>query len=204
MDAPLITSIDPGHPSPSIIQHAASLLAEGELVVIPTETVYGLASHPDVPGAINRIYALKGRPDSKPIPLMISHMNQVESRMAEWSEAGRAMAEYFWPGPLTLVLEIPGGSIGFRMPDHPVTMALLQACGGALSVTSANLSGLPEARSAEEAVKNIGHGIALALDAGPSRGGIPSTVVRIQGDEWKILREGAISASQLARISELA
>lgn len=199
MEAPSIAPIDPARPEPRIIERAARLLAEGELVVLPTETVYGLAAHPDVEGAIEKIYRVKGRAESKAIPLLISEAAEVDRRHGAWGRIGRRLADRFWPGPLTIVLETPGGSIGFRMPDHAVALALIRACGHALSVTSANPSGRPEAHTAREAAESLGTGVALILDAGPSTGKVPSTVIRIRGAEWEILREGAIGKEAIEK-----
>ncbi len=199
LEAPRITRIDPARPDPLAIEEAARLLAGGELVVLPTETVYGLAAHPDAAGAIDRIYQIKGREETKAIPLLIADRMEVDRRNADWGGPGRALADRFWPGPLTLVLETPGGTVGFRMPDNAVALALLKASGNALAVTSANRSGQPETHTAQEAASSLGTGVALFLDAGPSAGKIPSTVVRIHNDEWTLLREGAVERKAIEK-----
>jgi L-threonylcarbamoyladenylate synthase len=169
----------------------------GELVILPTETVYGVAADPRVAGALQRIYQAKGRPENKPIPLLGPDLSSIEEYGAELPPAARALAHRFWPGPLTLVLAAPEGEVGFRVPDHAVARALLRRAGSLLAVTSANRSGDPPAGNAQDAVAAIGNWVAVALDAGPAPGGVPSTVVRAIGGNIEILRAGAIPEQEI-------
>jgi L-threonylcarbamoyladenylate synthase len=164
-------------------------------VVVPTETVYGLAVDPSVPGAMDQLFAAKGRPSDKPVALFVPAVGDVLGRGA--GDGAAALAQRYWPGPLTLVLETPQGPTGFRIPDHPVTLALLEDYGAPLAVTSANLSGGAPATTAEEAVEALGASVSLVLDAGPVRGGVPSTVVKLGGGEPEVLREGAIPTEEI-------
>ena len=192
-DKPIILRVDARRPEPAAIADAVKALRAGELVVVPTETVYGLAADPAVPGAEDRIYAAKSRDHGKPIPLMISGLKVVTRYGGILSPRALRLARAYWPGPLTLVLPRGGGTEGFRMPDHPVTLALLRAAGGMLRVTSANVSGEPAARDAQTAADALGPAVGLVLDAGPAPLGLESTVVLAIGDDLKILRQGAIS-----------
>jgi len=169
-------------------------LRRGALVVLPTDTVYGVA------GAGERLSRIKRRPDGKPIALLAADSRQVEAAKAELGVIGRALANRYWPGALTMVLKTGAAWEGFRVPDHPVTLAILKALGGVLRVTSANLSGAAPALTAAAAVKALGSEIELAVDAGPAPGGVPSTVVKIGPDRCDVLREGAIPGSEIARI----
>jgi L-threonylcarbamoyladenylate synthase len=180
--------------APGAVEEAAAALANGELVAFPTDTVYGLACGHD---HVRKLYIAKDRPKEKRIPVLLSDATNLEAS-AMVTPAARALAEAFWPGPLTLVLVAPRrGTIAFRVPDHPVARRLIAASGGGLPVTSANRSGQPDARSAEEVIAQLEGRIALVLDGGPTTGGFASTIVDCTSDQIKIIREGAIS---LARI----
>lgn len=183
--------------SPEAVEEAAAALARGELVAFPTDTVYGLACGHD---HIRKLYVAKDRPKDKRIPVLLSDAANLEAS-ALVTPAARALAERFWPGPLTLVLVAPRrGTLAFRVPDHAVARRLIAATGGGLPVTSANRSGQPEARTAEEVLQQLEGRIALVLDGGRVTGGVASTVVDCTTDQIKILREGAISAAEIERV----
>jgi L-threonylcarbamoyladenylate synthase len=207
--APRLPASDPG-----ALDAAADALRRGDVVGLPTETVYGLAVLP-VPAALERLIVAKQRPLEKGIALLIDGMDQAES-LAQVAPAARALATRFWPGPLTLVLEllpgielpdgVTGGrtTVGLRLPDHVVPRALARRL-GPIAVSSANLSGEPEARSADELLTRIGDRVALVLDDGPVRGGVPSSVVAVEPmGTWHVLREGALRADALRAAIEQA
>ena len=187
---------------------AIRILREGGVVALPTDTVYGIGVDLSVPGGIERLFEAKRRPTDRAIMLLLADVGQAAT-LAEWPPAAVALAEAFWPGGLTLVLprrpgvalpaELTGGraTIGLRVPDHPSPRALAAAV-GPLPVTSANISGLPEARTADEILTQLGDAIDLVLDGGPSRGGPPSTVVDCTGEVPRILRSGAIAPADVA------
>ena len=181
------------------IDATADALRRGGLAVIPTETVYGLAGDPKAAGVLERMFEAKGRDRNKPIPFLAADLDAVLSAGATLTEIEARLARRFWPGPLTLVLKVAGGSEGFRVPDHPVTLALLRAAGGLLRATSANLSGEPPALTAEDALQALGGAVDVVLDSGPVTGGVPSTVVRVEGGTIRILRPGAIPEAELCR-----
>jgi L-threonylcarbamoyladenylate synthase len=176
---------------------AVEALRRGRLVLLPTETVYGLAADPGQPAAMDRLYAAKRRPADKAVTLMVAEWPAIRAFDVAWSPAAETLARTFWPGPLTLVLPSGSGRLGFRVPDHPVALALLRQFGKPLAVTSANLSGQPPAATAAEALAALGDEVAVALDAGRAPGGVPSTVVRLEGATAEILRPGAIPAAQI-------
>ena len=192
-----VLNLDPRRPDSRAIDRAACALTQGLLVILPTETVYGIAADPRVDGAVEKLYPAKGRPEGKPLPILVADAGQIEREGGRWNvEAGR-LADAFWPGPLTIVLETAGGTTGFRVPDHQVVRMLLRALHSGLAVTSANRSGEPPALSALDAARAVGAHAALVLDAGPSPGGVPSTVVRVTSGEVEVLREGAIHREEI-------
>lgn len=162
------------------LEEAAKVLLAGGVAVIPTDTVYGLAAHPDFPGAVERLYTIKGREAKKPIALLASgpEATPVKSALAR-----------FWPGALTIVYE----GEGYRVPDHDWTRRLIAKCGGLLRVTSANLSGQRPATDAPQALADVGLSADAVIDDGVSPGGVPSTVVRLSKDgKTEILRQGGV------------
>ena len=188
---------------PAALQAAVAALREGSLVAVPTETVYGVACLADA-AAIERLLDAKRRPPSKGITLLVDDVEQAAS-VGELPAAARRLADRFWPGPLTLVVPVragvalppsltgDSGAIGLRVPDHAVPRALARAL-GPIPLTSANLSGAPDARDADEVVRQLGTAVAIVLDDGPSPGGVPSTVVRFAAGTGRpeLLREGAL------------
>jgi L-threonylcarbamoyladenylate synthase len=180
--------------SPGAVEEAAAALARGELVAFPTDTVYGLsAGHEHV----RKLYGAKDRPKEKRIPVLLSDIGNLEAS-AIVTPIARALAQRFWPGPLTIILVAPRrGTLAFRVPDHPLARRLIAASGGGLPVTSANRSGEPDARTAQEVIAQLDGRIALVLDGGTTPGGVSSTVVDCTTDQIKIVRQGAISAAEI-------
>jgi L-threonylcarbamoyladenylate synthase len=173
----------------SSLETAAELLNSGGVAVIPTDTVYGIAAKPDFPGAVERLYTIKGRESGKKIALLASGVDAVEAFGYRLSQRAKELASKYWPGALTMVI----GDEGFRVPDHEWTRRLLAKCGGVLRVTSANLSGCRPATDVPQALADVGLSADIVLDGGVSPGGVASTVVRIGADgETEILRKGAI------------
>jgi protein-tyrosine phosphatase len=189
-----VIRVDPRRPDRRAVDQAVAALRRGALVVLPTDTVYGVAADPAAPGALERIYEAKSRDRGKPVPFLVPDAAAVTRAGAVMGWRARRLARRYWPGPLTLVLPTGGGFEGFRVPDHPVTLAVLRAIGGALRVTSANLSGQPAARDAAAAAAALTGHVDLVLDAGPAPLGLESTVVQEDGDTLRILRQGALPA----------
>ncbi len=192
-----------------MVDEVIATLRRGALVILPTDTVYGVAADPgtpgaprapDTPGAEERLSRVKRRPDNKPISLLAADCRQVEASRAELGVIGRALADRYWPGALTMVLKTGATWEGFRVPNHPVTLAILKAMGGVLRVTSANMSGEAPALTAAAAVAALGSAVELVVDAGPAPGGVPSTVVKIGFCRCDLLREGAIPGAEIAEI----
>jgi len=191
---------------PAARERAAQALRRGELVVLPTDTVYGLAAWPWNAAAIARIYAAKGRPDAKAIPVLVGEIGHLARVTASLPSCAERLAAHFWPGALTLVVPkhpalpsvlSPYPTVGVRMPAHADALALLRLT-GPLAVTSANRSGVAPARTAAEAVAQLGDAVAVVLDAGNAPGGLPSTVVDCTATPPRVLRSGPVSAEALA------
>lgn len=191
-----------GDPAPAVAA-AVAALRRGELVVLPTETVYGVAADPNAPGAVDRMYAAKGRDPNKPVAFLASGVDQVEAYGADFGPSGQALALRFWPGPLTLVLKTNDGTFqGFRVPDHPASLAVAKLLPNPVLLTSANLSGGADPKTAQEAVQEIGKFVSVVVDAGPARGGVPSTVVRVDGRTLTCIREGALPFADVLDVHE--
>ncbi len=187
----------------------AELLSRGELVVMPTETVYGLAADAADPKAVERIFTVKGRPQDNPLIVHISGLSMWEPLVESVPEGARRLAEAFWPGPLTIILKKSGrvpsvttagmDSVAVRMPAHPGALGLIEACGFPLAAPSANLSGLPSPTTAEHCRRDLDGKVPLVLDGGECRYGIESTVLSLTGTPT-LLRPGAVTAGQIAEV----
>jgi L-threonylcarbamoyladenylate synthase len=186
-----------------ILDMAVETLRGGGLVVFPTDTVYGVAADPDQPDAVARLFALKERPLSKQIALLVSGLHQLAGRRLDVPLLAQQLAERYWPGPLTLVLrDLDGdGSVGVRVPNHPLTLALLEHVGGALATTSANRSSQPSTRTADEVLAQLPNGFELLLDGGPTPGGVDSTVLDLTASTPRILRHGALSQAEIEQVT---
>ena len=184
---------------------AAQALLNGELVIFPTETVYGIGADAINDEAIEHLISLKNRPDNKPFPVMVSDMAMAE-QFADLG-AARAIAKDYWPGPLTLVLpardcvskEARGGlsTVGCRMPDYPAALAFFAACGVPVAGPSANRSGRPSPTNALTVAEDLGSGVAMILDAGECRVGVESTVLDVTDSVPVLLRPGGVPMEQL-------
>ena len=190
---------------PNAIRHAIDVLRNDGLVAFPTDTVYGLAAPVNNVESINRLYVVKGRNNTKAIAVLLGDSDQLPDVTADLSETARKTADNLWPGPLTMIVprnpalpEIlsPLPTIGVRIPDHPVALALLKAA-GPLAVTSANLSGAANTLTAKQVMKQLKGRIHLIIDGGRAPGGVPSTVIDYTTPEPKILREGPITLKQI-------
>lgn len=190
------------------IRSAAAALDRGELVGMPTETVYGLAADATNPDAVAAIFAAKGRPRFNPLIVHVSSVVAAE-RLATLSPDAIRLAEAFWPGPLTLIVRrhavstiadlVTAGldTIALRAPDHPVAQALLGAFSGPIAAPSANLSGHVSATTAAHVAADLGDKVACILDAGPTALGLESTIVDLSGDAPALLRPGAIARDRI-------
>jgi L-threonylcarbamoyladenylate synthase len=192
------------------LERALAALREGQAVVAPTDTVYGIAADPHRPEAIEEIFRLKGRPETNPLPVLVASVEQARSAASDWPAEAEALARAFWPGALTIIVPkaewvpasvVAGGeTVGLRMPDHPAMLALLEGFGGPLACTSANLSGRAPARSPEHLPPEWRSSGVVVVDAGPTPGATPSTVASVDRGTLRVLRPGPIDAADLQRV----
>lgn len=194
---------------PGALDQVQYVLSAGGIVAFPTDTVYGVGAMVHVPAAIQDLYSIKDRQRSKAIPVLVGLLEEMEQVAVDVPGTARRLAERFWPGPLTIVVPrhpdlprvlSPFPTIGVRMPDHPIALALLRLS-GPLAVTSANLSGEANTCTAADVEAQLGGLIAIILDGGRAPGGEPSTVVDPSGGRLSILRRGPISKNDLLAAS---
>lgn len=188
------------------IDEAARALRSGEVVIFPTETVYGLGASISLPEAVRQIFVLKGRPSDNPIIAHVASIEQALTLAEDPTEDFFRLAERFWPGPLAIVMKrkshvadiISGGlpSVAIRIPDHPIALKLIAAA-GPLAAPSANLSGKPSPTCLSDALEDLGGKVRIAIDGGPCAIGIESTVVSLLQETPVLLRPGHITRSQI-------
>lgn len=193
------------------IEAAAAAVRQGHLVVIPTDTVYGIAADAFFPEAVQALLDAKGRGREMPPPVLISTPTTLDALAVGVPGYARALVERFWPGPLTLVcrqqtslrwdLGETRGTVAVRMPDDPITLAVLERT-GPMAVSSANTTGHPPARDGEEAAAMLGEHVAVVVDAGRAGGGEASTIVDVTSAQGRILRRGALSLEELNAVLE--
>lgn len=192
------------------VGRAVALLRAGEVVALPTETVYGLAANALDPKAVARIYEIKGRPAHNPIIVHVASPELARHCVATWPTAAAQLAKAFWPGPLTLVLpkavEIPdlvtagGPTVGVRWPSHPFIQAVIRACAFPLAAPSANLSNQVSPTNADHVRKQLGGQLSLIVDGGQSQVGIESTVIDLTATPPRVLRPGMIHEESLIAV----
>ena len=194
----------------SEIERAAGLIKAGEVVAMPTETVYGLAANAFDPAAVRKIFAAKGRPQDNPLIVHIAEVEDLYALAADVPEAALELFRTFAPGPLTVILpkketvpdEVSAGlpTVAVRMPSHPVARALIRAAGVPLAAPSANLSGFPSPTNAEDVSDDMTGRVACILDGGPCGFGIESTVVTLASTPPRLLRPGVVTVEDLERV----
>ena len=194
------------------VERAAELLRRGELVALPTETVYGLAANALDATAVQKIFATKGRPAHNPIIVHVSDLAMARRCAKSWPDIAAKLAGAFWPGPLTLVLprsaQIPdsvtagGDTVGIRWPSHPLMQAVIRACGFPLAAPSANRSNEISPTNAEHVARSLGDRIPLIVDGGQSQVGIESTVLDLTISPPRLLRPGMIHEESLLAVTE--
>ena len=194
----------------SAVEEAAAIVRRGGIVVLPTDTVYGVGASLDHSAALDRIYAAKGRPIDQTLPILLGSFYSLDRVAIEPSPAVRRLMEYYWPGALTIVIPArpglpravigPGETVGVRVPADRSARALIDLAGGALAVTSANRTGEPPALDVTSAIHSLGGSVDAILDGGPMIGSTASTVVRTTGETLEILRSGSIDPEELKAV----
>ncbi|MEM6797951.1 MAG: L-threonylcarbamoyladenylate synthase [Planctomycetota bacterium] len=217
---PVVVDVAKAEDVRDVVHRTVQALAEGKLVALPTETVYGLAASACNAAAVEKLFEAKGRDPSVPFALAIKSAAEAEDYSPGWSPLAARLARRCWPGPVTLVLEAdhpaslvgqlpesvrqylcPQGTVGLRVPANAVVQDVLRMLPGPIALTSANRSGEPAAVNAVEVVEAVGDSVALVLDDGPAHYGQASSVAMVNGDGLKVLREGVVGVSTLERLS---
>ena len=193
------------------IEAASLAVRRGELVVVPTDTVYGLGADAFDPAAVRRLLKAKGRGPEMPPPVLVSAATTLDALAVGIPGYARALVDQFWPGPLTLVctqqsslqwdLGDTRGTVAVRMPDHEVVLEILERT-GPLAVSSANLTGRPPAADADAAEEMLGDDVSVIIDCGPAQRDLPSTIVDVTGTQGRVLRTGALSLADLNAVLE--
>ena len=206
----IIEKVDPAHIDTDVMEQAGKLIAEGELVAFPTETVYGLGGDALDPDASRRIYAAKGRPSDNPLIVHIADFDDMKRVAREVPEQAKKLADAFWPGPLTMIVwksdAVPeattGGmqTVAARMPNHPVALELIRRSGCLIAAPSANTSGRPSPTEAQHVAEDLSGKIAMILDGGPVGIGIESTIIDLTEEKPMILRPGYITPEMLSEV----
>ena len=195
----------------SAIEAASLAIQRGDLIVLPTDTVYGVAADAFDPAAVSSLLAAKGRGREMPPPVLVSAVSTIDALAVNIPSYARALVEEFWPGPLTLVchqqaslqwdLGDTRGTVAVRMPNHDIALEILERT-GPLAVSSANRTGMPAATDAEQAMEMLGEEVAVIVDGGASPGSEASTIVDATGPQGRVLRRGALSLETLNKVLE--
>lgn len=206
----ILDCTDPATWGPSL-DEAVNVLARGGLVVLPTDTVYGIGADAFAPAAVAALLAAKGRGRQMPPPVLVADTRTIDGLCDDVPEAARALVGAFWPGGLTVILRAQPslawdlgetkGTVAVRMPDHPAALALLRRT-GPLAVSSANLTGRPAALTASEAAEQLGPG-PVYLDGGPAPGGVASSIVDATADRLTLVRAGAVGLAALREVADV-
>ena len=219
---PIVIDLRKSDDNRDVVHRAVQTLAEGKLVVFPTETVYGVGASARSVEGIERLFEAKGRSTDVPFALAIKSAEEALDYVPELGQMAQRLARRCWPGPVTLVVDhqpgqglvgrlpervrqavVPNGTLGLRVPAHHAVLEVLKMLAGPIALTSANLTGEPDAVNAEQAIDSLGDYVALVIDDGPSRYGQPSTVVRTIGKKCECIREGVLSRNALERLSSM-
>jgi len=203
---PIIT-VDPKEPDGKLLREAAAIIMQGGIAVYPTETVYGIGVRCDDEAALHRLFDLKGRERGKPVLLLLTRTDDLHRIGSSVPPEALLLAERFWPGPLTMVVPAApdlsrlvtggSGSVGCRVSSHPVAAGLVLACGVPVTSTSANLSGGASPASLGAIPGDILSRADIVIDAGPSAGGLPSTVYDVSRKPFRLVRRGVIPEADI-------
>ena len=201
MSAELL-QISPENPDPAAIRYAAEFIRRGQIVAIPTDTFYGIAADPFNLAAIEQIYRVKGRPETRALPILVNSVAQALTMTRDVPYTFHKLAAKFWPGPLTILVEastgVPlkvtahTGNVALRWPNSPIVNALIERTMGPVTGTSGNISGQPACATAIDLLEQMGDRLPLIIDAGETPGNLASTIVKLEGADWEIMRDGVI------------
>lgn len=186
------------------------MVQRGSVIGVPTDTFYALSADPFNLRAVEEVFRIKGRPETRALPILVDSVEQAVTLVRDVPDMFLVLAQKFWPGALTIVteathrlpLKVTGntGRVALRWPNSRIVPCLVQELGGPITGTSANLSGEPSCSNAADLMKQLGKRLPLILDAGDTGGSMASTIVSIRGDEWVIVREGAIAEDEVRAV----
>ncbi|MGQ9609516.1 MAG: L-threonylcarbamoyladenylate synthase [bacterium] len=208
-----VVKADPINPELSVIEEAVSFLKAGKVIAFPTDTVYGIAVDVFNDLAVEKIFEIKGRDINKPLQVLIARKDDLNLIIKNFTKVLHIFISEFWPGPLTIIvparndfpLRVRCGldNIGVRMPANPIALKIINAFGLPVAASSANISGMPDPKNAEDVIKYMGNRIDLIIDGGQTTDNIPSTVLDISVNPPVILRHGKLSESEINRVLNL-
>ena len=197
------------NPEAEVLRYAASFLSRGSVVAIPTDTFYGLAADPFNLAAVDEIYRVKGRPETRALPILVRSLEQAMQLAREVPQNFLKLAQEFWPGALTLVVDAATklplkvtantGKVALRWPKSEVARELIAEFEGPITGTSANISGFPSCANAAQVMKQLGSRLPLVLDGGDTGGTMGSTIIEVRGGSWRVVREGAIPVADIEK-----
>ncbi len=203
MNLTKVLKVDSLNPAAEYLEEAAEILKVGGLVIIPTETVYGIAANMLNKVAVDKLYEIKKRPKDNPFSLHIDEKDKIEDFAIKIPVVAYKLIDRFWPGPLTIILKSKDlSTVGLRLPDHEIALRVISLSGVPVVCPSANLSGKPAPVNFQEAIKDLNGLVDLAIDSGNTRLGIESTVVDLTIEPLKILREGAIKKEEILEVAQ--
>jgi tRNA threonylcarbamoyl adenosine modification protein (Sua5/YciO/YrdC/YwlC family) len=202
-----LLQISPENPDPAALRYAAGFIRRGELVAIPTDTYYGIACDPFNLAAVDQIYRVKGRPETRALPILVNTVAQSLSLSRDVPYSFHKLASKFWPGPLTLLVEASSGvplkvtahtgNVAVRWPKSAIVNGLIDLTRGPVTGTSGNISGQPACSTAIDLLEQMGDRLPLIIDAGETPGNLASTIVKLDGNDWEIMREGVITEQEI-------
>ena len=206
MSAELL-KISPEKPDPAAMRYAAEFIRRGELVAVPTDTFYGIAADPFNLAAVDQIYRVKGRPETRALPILVNTTTRALALSRDVPYTFHKLAAKFWPGPLTMLVEASSGvplkvtahtgNVALRWPKCSIVNSLIDLIQGPITGTSGNISGQPACATAVELLEQLGDRLPLIIDAGETPGNLASTIVKLEGDDWAIMREGVITEQEI-------
>jgi tRNA threonylcarbamoyl adenosine modification protein (Sua5/YciO/YrdC/YwlC family) len=202
-----LLKISPENPDPQALHYAADFIRRGELVAIPTDTFYGIAADPFNLAAVDQLYRVKGRPETRALPLLVNTITQGVSLARDVPYSFHKLAAKFWPGPLTLLVEaseaVPlkvtaqTGNVALRWPKSAIVNGLIGILRGPVTGTSGNISGQPACATAIDLLEQMGDRLPLIIDAGETPGNLASTIVKLEDMDWEVMREGIITEQEI-------
>jgi L-threonylcarbamoyladenylate synthase len=205
-----LLKVSAGAPDSTAIRYAADFIKRGQVVGVPTDTFYGLGADPFNLAAVEEIYRVKGRPENRALPILVSSIEQAATLSRDLPDNFLKLAQKLWPGALTIVVQASNrlplkvtankGRVALRWPNSRVACAIIEQVGSPITGTSANISGYPSCSNAQELVQQLGERLPLILDSGDTGARVSSTIVNLDGEDWKIVRPGQITEDQIEKV----